>query len=135
MSNILLVEDNLLNQLVIEDAFQFDDLPAKLYCVSSGEEALEAIPLLQPVLILMDLRLPGMSGFEAIDAIRHESDMSGIAIWAVTAHAIRDDDRATIEQIADHYYTKPIDIHTFRSAIREFLDSLPQSSILSPART
>jgi CheY-like chemotaxis protein len=59
VNTILLIEDNVNNAALLQDIFELDDIPARLVSVETGEEALNRAVTLQPVLILMDLRLPG----------------------------------------------------------------------------
>ena len=70
MPTILLVEDDPLNQTVVKDIFRYDNLPGELVCVGSAEEALRILPSLDPLVVLMDLMLPGMSGIEATRIIK-----------------------------------------------------------------
>ena len=70
MPTILLVEDNVNNMLLLEDIFLLDDIPARLVSVETGEEALNRAVELQPALILMDLRLPGIDGLETTQILK-----------------------------------------------------------------
>lgn len=67
MNTILLVEDEADNQLVIEDMFEFDDIGAELVIVEDAEEAVMKATELQPLLVIMDIRLPGISGLDAAE--------------------------------------------------------------------
>ena len=80
----------------------------EVHIANSGLEALASAKLLKPDLVLMDLRMPGMSGYEANDAIRSDSDLqdSRIVIVAVTASSLGDDEKALRESF-DGYVRKP----------------------------
>src|SRR5882672_12871682 len=84
---VLLVEDSHLNRDVIGDVFEFDDIPAQLVAAETAEEAIELAFELQPDLMLMDIRLPGMNGLEATQKLRADERTKNIPIWALTAHA------------------------------------------------
>ena len=72
MNTILLIEDNVNNIMLLEDIFVLDDISsARLVSVETGEEALNRAIELQPVLILMDLRLPGIDGLETTQILKH----------------------------------------------------------------
>ena len=84
MKQVLLVEDDPLRRTVVEDMFKYNDVPGELVCVESGEEALAAIPALNPPVILMDICLPGISGVEAAEEIKSNPLTKHICVWAIT---------------------------------------------------
>ncbi|KPJ57888.1 MAG: hypothetical protein AMS16_00520 [Planctomycetes bacterium DG_58] len=130
MSTVLLVEDDLANRAVIEDIFQFDDVGAELACVDSGEKAMLVIPKLQPILILMDIRLPGISGLEVTRTLKTESGSKDIPIWAITAYAMSEDKDKALAAGCDEYITKPINSGALREKIRKLISpawQLPKS--------
>ena len=85
MTKVLLVEDDLGNLTVMEDIFQFDDVGAELIVAESGEEALCLAVDNEPILILMDIHLPGMDGLEAARALKSDPRTKDVPIWAITA--------------------------------------------------
>ena len=89
---IMLVEDNFNNISLIQDVFEFDDIPAKLEVAQSGEEALRCVIAIQPDLILMDLRLPGIDGLETTQILKCHPLTKDIPVWAVTAYAMNGDE-------------------------------------------
>ena len=113
MRHVLLVEDNLLNQVVIADAFRYGNLPGELVCVGSAETALRILPSLDPLVVLMDLTLPGMSGLEATRIIKSDPATKGIRVWAITARNSRFDIDEALAAGCDGYFTKPLDIPRF----------------------
>lgn len=80
----------------------------QVHIANSGLEAVAAAKKLRPDLVLMDLRMPGMSGFEATDAIRSDPDLQGLplAIVAMTASGLGDDEKALRDSF-DGYVRKP----------------------------
>ena len=120
MGTILLVEDDLANRAVIEDIFQFDDIGAGLAAVESGEKAMMVVPTLKPMLILMDIRLPGMGGLEVTQALKAESATKDIPIWALTAYAMGEDEEKALAAGCDKYITKPIDSNMLKELLRDF---------------
>ena len=121
MSTILLVEDDLANRTIIEDVFEFDDIGAELRCAASAEEALALAPDLQPMLILMDVRLPQMDGLEAARLLKQDPRTGHIPIWAVTAYAMTEDREKALAAGCDDYITKPFDASALKEKLRQFL--------------
>lgn len=120
-AKILIVEDNPLNLELASDL-----LTSQGYAVqqaSSAEEALHLVRGVQPDLILMDLRLPGMDGYAALEALREDPTTNGIPIVALTAQAMRGDEAAALEAGFDGYIPKPIDTRSFGSRVEGFLRS------------
>jgi CheY-like chemotaxis protein len=109
MRQVLLVEDDLLSRTVVEDMFKYNDVPGELVCVESGEEALAAIPALNPPVILMDICLPGISGVEAAKEIKSNPLTKHIRVWAITALGTRVDIETALAAGCDGYFIKPID--------------------------
>ncbi len=104
----LLVEDDPLSQAVVKDIFRYDNLPGKLVCVDSAEEALRILPSLAPFAVLMDLTLPGMSGIEATRIIKSDPATKDIPVWAITARKSRFDIEDALSAGCDGYFTKPV---------------------------
>jgi two-component system, cell cycle response regulator DivK len=125
MKQLLLVEDDPLCRVVVEDMFKYNDVPGELVWVDSGEEALAAIPKIDPPIILMDIRLPGISGVEATKAIKSNPSTKHIRVWAITALGMRADIEAALAAGCDGYFVKPIDIANLAFQLRGFFENLP----------
>jgi signal transduction histidine kinase/CheY-like chemotaxis protein len=106
--HILLAEDNQVNQRVA--ARMLEKKSHDVMVATNGREALEQWRLGSFDLILMDMQMPEVSGFEAIRVIRAEEKASGrhIPIIALTAHAMQGDRERCLDAGADEYVTKPI---------------------------
>jgi CheY-like chemotaxis protein len=107
--SILLVEDNAVNQLVAMKLIRKHG-----HAVTVANNGCDAIELLQKQtfdLILMDIQMPEMDGFEATSIIRQREAGSGIRvpIIAITAHAMKGDEENCLEAGMDGYLSKPID--------------------------
>ena len=119
---ILLVEDNFNNISLMEDVFEFDNIPAKLEVAQTGEEALRSVIRLQPELILMDLRLPGIDGLETTQILKNNQMTKDIPIWAVTAYAMPGDEEMARAAGCCEYITKPTNTQEFIERLRKFLN-------------
>jgi two-component system, cell cycle response regulator DivK len=127
MNTILLVEDDLGNRAVIEDIFQFDNIGAELAVAASGEEALVMAAQIKPILILMDVRLPGMNGLEATISIRLDPSTKDTPIWAITAYALTEDKAKALGAGCDDYITKPFNMSQLARRLREFVADCAKS--------
>ncbi len=103
---ILFIEDeeNLLNSL----SFILEGEGFTVCRSSSGEEALEAIDRFLPDLVLLDIALPGMDGFEVAEKLRDDPRTREVAIVMLTGRAVEDDIVQALEKWADDYIVKPV---------------------------
>ena len=127
MPTILLVEDNANNASLLEDVFSYDDIPARLAYVASGEEALRLAVSVQPVLILMDLRLPGIDGLETTEILKRNPLTKDIPVWAITAYAMPGDEEKARAAGCDEYFAKPLSMRTLVDRARGFLRELEKT--------
>lgn len=105
---ILIVEDNMVNRKVAY--FMLDKKGHDVSAVENGQEALTALENKIFDLILMDIQMPVMDGFEATEAIRKKEETTGehIPIIAMTAHAMKGDRERCLEMGMDDYISKPL---------------------------
>lgn len=114
---ILVVEDNDRNMKLFRDV-----LHATGYRTLEASTAAQALTLAfdhRPALVLMDIRLPDMSGVEALGALRIDIRTAHIPVVAVTAQAMEGDRARFIEAGFDGYLSKPVDIDAFLAAVEE----------------
>jgi two-component system, cell cycle response regulator DivK len=119
---ILLIEDDVNNISLMEDIFEFDDIPAKLVVTETGEESLCCATRLQPILILMDLRLPGIDGLETTQILKNNPLTKDIPIWATTAYAMPGDEERARVAGCSQYFIKPTNTREFINQLRKFLN-------------
>jgi two-component system cell cycle response regulator DivK len=120
MRHVLLVEDNALNQAVVEDIFAYCDIAGELVCAGSAEEALRILPSIEPLVVLMDVMLPGVSGIEATKVIKGDPATKGIRVWAITARNARSDIDEALAAGCDGYFTKPVNPKHLAEQLRVF---------------
>lgn len=118
---ILLAEDNLINQKVMIGALQSGR--HQVTVVSDGKEALAVLEKQSFDLVLMDLQMPEMDGFQATLAVREREKATGkhLPIIALTAHAMGVDRERCLEAGMDDYLAKPIRIEELREVIGKFV--------------
>ena len=116
MSPILIVEDNEKNLKLVRDVLQ-----AKGYATleaGTAEEGLELARAAKPALILMDIHLPGMSGIEALKALRAEAATASIPVIAITASVMKENVREVMAAGFNAFIEKPIDVRGFLDKVR-----------------
>ena len=118
---VLLADDNPTNRRVVE--LMLDAAGIEVVSVEDGAQALDALREQAFDLVLMDLRMPVMDGFEAIRAIRaHEGEADGrLPIIVLSANAGPEDRKASAEAGADRHIAKPIRAETLFGAISDVL--------------
>ena len=87
-----------------------------------GREVLKLVRENRPDLILMDMKLPGISGLEVTQMLKADDDFKDIPVVAVTAFAMKGDEEKIREGGCDGYMAKPISIPTFLDTIAKFLN-------------
>jgi two-component system cell cycle response regulator DivK len=115
---ILVVEDDAQNSYLI--GFILEKSGYEVVTATDGEQAVAAVELNVPDLILMDMLLPKMNGYEATRAIKADPATVGIPIIALTAYSMKGDREKILEAGCDGYISKPIDPETFVSQMEEF---------------
>ena len=98
---ILIVEDNPVHMRLIEMTLKAKDYT--LLKAASGEEALELAARDKPDLVIMDIHLPKMNGFEVTRKLRENPAFSHIPIIAITANAMKEDRERVIKSGGDAY--------------------------------
>jgi CheY-like chemotaxis protein/HPt (histidine-containing phosphotransfer) domain-containing protein len=120
---ILLAEDNIVNQQLTRRVLE--RLGHRVVVANNGREALEILPRKPFDLVLMDVQMPEMDGFEATRAIRQREAQTGqhLPILAMTAHALKGDRERCLDAGMDDYVAKPIRAAQLVQAIDSLLSS------------
>jgi CheY-like chemotaxis protein len=119
---VLVVEDNPVNLELVAALLESEG-----YGVISAETADVSLRLAaaeRPDLIVMDIQLPGMSGYEATRRLKTDPVTAGIPVVALTAHAMRGEEARAREAGFDAFLTKPVDTQAFRDTLRRFLGNV-----------
>lgn len=106
-AKVLLVEDNLMNQELAR--MMLSDLVAHVEVANNGKEALMALQRIDFDLVLMDVQMPVMDGFQATRMIRKQPQWSELPIVAMTANAMKGDREACLDAGMSDYLSKPVD--------------------------
>jgi CheY-like chemotaxis protein len=90
-----------------------------------GEQGLELARSERPDLILMDMSLPGIDGWEATRRLRADPELAGARVIALTAHAMAGDRERALEAGCDDYDTKPVEMDRLLLKITTLLGATP----------
>lgn len=116
---VLVVDDDPRNRKLLETLIAAEGFAA--WCVDSGPAALKAVATEAPALILLDLMMPGMDGFDVLRRLKADPATRGIPVVTVTAL----DDEASRTRLAgagaDRIITKPVDRWVVKACLAEFL--------------
>ncbi|MFZ4502655.1 MAG: ATP-binding protein [Methylovulum sp.] len=120
-ASVLYIEDNPLNVSVMQHVFKLLD-ELSLVTADSAEAGLLAIKQQLPALILLDINLPGMSGFELLHRLKQDPLTAAIPVIAVSAAAMPEDVNAGLEAGFQAYVTKPFKVPALVSLIRSYFN-------------
>jgi CheY-like chemotaxis protein len=125
MSKVLLVEDNemnrdMLSRRLIRQGFEV------VVAVDGGQGVSTAIEIL-PDIVLMDMSLPVLDGWEATRQLKADARTSSIPVIALTAHAMAGDRQQALEAGCDDYDTKPIELPRLLEKMRRLIAQHPRS--------
>jgi two-component system cell cycle response regulator DivK len=119
MSKILIVEDNEMNRDMLSRRLERKGF--EVVMAEDGAKGVDMSKSENPDLILMDLSLPIMDGWEATSTIKADDNTKNIPIIVLTAHAMAGDREKALEAGADEYDTKPIDFKRLLGKIKDFI--------------
>jgi CheY-like chemotaxis protein len=119
LARILLIEDNETNRDMLSRRLSrrgFDVMMA-----ADGEEGIASAGAHKPDLVLMDISLPGLSGWEAIQQLKTSDETKSIPIIALTAHALSTDREKAMAIGCEDYEPKPVDLPNLLAKIESLL--------------
>lgn len=119
MSRILLVEDNEMNRDMLSRRLERKGFTVLV--AVDGAEGVAKARAERPDLILMDMNLPILDGWEATRQIKADEQTGKIPVIGLTAHAMAGDREKCLAAGCDQYDTKPVDFTSLLGKIREFL--------------
>lgn len=118
--NVLVAEDEEMNFFFLEEVLI--SFGAKVLWAKNGEEAVEYVKSDDIKVILMDIKMPKIDGYEATKIVK-EIDQDIIVI-AQTAYAMADEKEKSFEKGCDYYLTKPIDLKDFKNVLKKVAENL-----------
>lgn len=122
-AGILIVDDHPGNLKLLTFILQKEGYDVRT--AADADEALALLRAFRPRVILMDLQLPGMDGLELTRRLKADERQRDAIIIAVTASAMKGDDRRALDAGCDGYVTKPVDTRALPGLIRRYLGERP----------
>jgi len=116
---ILIADDDYDLRTIVSDYLR--SLGFETVLATNGEEALSGIKAQKPDLVVLDLSMPKMSGWDVAKAVREDPESRRIPIIAFTAHALKGADTHALESGCDAYLAKPFDPDVLLEKIRKLL--------------
>ena len=121
MNKILLIEDNEMNRDMLSRRLERKGF--EVIIATDGQAGVDMASSTSPDIILMDLSLPGIDGWEATRQIKADPATQAIPIIALTAHAMAGDEDKARKAGCDDYDTKPINLNRLLDKIKNLLGS------------
>lgn len=120
-ARILVVEDNTDNMTLIIDVLT--SLQYEVISARDGQEGVDVARTQHPDLILMDMSLPKLDGWEATRRIKADPELKAIPVIALTAHAMLGDRDKALEAGCDDYLSKPINLRELAARLKQHIVS------------
>jgi two-component system, cell cycle response regulator DivK len=117
---IFIVEDNDRSRKLVRDVLTFKGY--QIVEAETGEEGVRLAQERRPSLVLMDIRLPGVDGIEALGRLRAEVATRGIPVMAMTASVMARDPQRVLDAGFDAFQSKPINVKDFLAAVEQLLE-------------
>jgi CheY-like chemotaxis protein len=117
---ILVIEDNDKSRKLVRDVLAFKGY--EIIEAETGEEGVRLAQERRPHLVLMDIRLPGIDGIQALGRLRAEVATREVPVMAMTASVMAGDRRRVLEAGFDAFQSKPINLKDFLAAVEELLE-------------
>jgi len=118
-ATILYIEDNIDNRTLVRRVLQIEGY--RVMEAESGFRAFEILRAETPDLVLMDINLPDMDGYEITTRLKQMPSLAKVPVIAMTANVMKGDREKTLAAGCDGYISKPIDIDTLPGQIARFL--------------
>ena len=127
-TSILYIEDNEQNQYLVR--YLLENAGYRIALASDGGEGIQLASELKPDLILLDIQLPGMDGYQVAKVLKATPELADIPIVAVTSYAMVGDRERAIQSGCSGYIEKPIDPDNFATQIKQYLPDRVQNKTL-----
>jgi two-component system, cell cycle response regulator DivK len=119
MTKVLLVEDNEMNRDMLSRRLTRRGF--QVVCAVDGQQGIDLARSEKPDIILMDMSLPVMDGWEATRRIKSDCNTRNVLVIGLTSHAMSGDREKAIEAGCDDYDTKPVDLDRLLEKIERLL--------------
>ncbi len=122
---VLIVEDTPVNLKLVRFLLTREGFDVR--AAASAEEALDILKDFRPRIILTDIQLPGMDGLELTRRLKSDPATSHVVVIALTAYAMKSDEKNAFDSGCEGFITKPIDTRTFPKLIQQYLGQVDKA--------
>ncbi len=116
---VFAVDDDMIMHRVYQEIL---DEHYNLHCFSGAQEMLQMLDSVQPELVIIDIGLAGMSGYELCEAFKHKKGMAAVPVVFVTGHDFSQDKGRAFFSGGSEYVTKPIEEAQFNRLIKKLIE-------------
>jgi PAS domain S-box-containing protein len=113
---VLVVDDNPAGRELVRESLK--DFASSIHEAGNGREALEKIRMARPDLVLLDIQMPEMGGYEVLREIRSDPALKGLRVIALTAFAMQGDRERALAAGFDDYLTKPVTVAKLKAQLK-----------------
>jgi len=117
--NVLLVDDSSTNTLLLESALR--NLNLNISTAYSGEEALNLLKRKDFDLVLLDIMMPGMSGYDVLDELAKSNKNTNVPVIMVTASSRNEEEKKARDRGVADFFEKPLDLETLINRVKEIV--------------
>lgn len=121
MALILHIEDNASNRKVVR--YLLRATPHEVVEAVNGQQGLEMAAAEKPDLILLDMQLPVLSGYDVVRQVKADDELGHIPVIAITSYAMSGDDNKALQAGCDDYIAKPYKPNVLLDCLSKYLDS------------
>jgi two-component system cell cycle response regulator DivK len=122
---VLIVEDTPVNLKLVRFLLTREGFDVR--AAASAEEALEILKDFRPRIVLTDIQLPGIDGLELTRRLKSDPATSHVVVLALTAYAMKSDEKRAFDSGCDGFITKPIDTRNFPKLIQQHLGQIDEA--------
>ncbi|MEI7902960.1 MAG: response regulator [bacterium] len=117
---ILIIEDDPRSRKLLSDLLKLKGY--EVFEALDGAAGIKVAAKHKPGLILMDIQMPDMDGFDAVQILKGDPQTCALTIWALTAYAMPGDETLIRTRGCDDYFTKPLDLRDLLTRIEQHFD-------------
>jgi CheY-like chemotaxis protein len=123
MKKIVIADDNTVSRELIREVLGPENYEIVEAC--NGQQALEKVTETNPDLVLLDIQMPALDGYQVVEMLRRDPRFGGVPVVALTAFAMRGDQEQALASGFDAYITKPIKASLLRKEVQRLLGKAP----------
>lgn len=118
---VLIADDNIDNVLLLKRILKRSGMDIEFIDAQTGRDTLELAMRKEPDLILLDMKMPNMDGYETVAALRLSEGISNVPVIAVTAQAMLGDRERALQAGCNEYLTKPVEPMVLIDMVKKYL--------------